>query len=107
MFNHVKQSLEDLGKAMHLVNADLARGPSLVEGDIPNLKKVMGAVKKIKDEGTQLQFELDQLHETLEFMKLHAMGKIEPLERKHGDVLEAFEKAMSTSPVVQIGRAHV
>jgi hypothetical protein len=59
MFNHVKQSLDDMGKLMNLVNTDLARGPSLVEGDIPNLKKVMGAVKKMKDDGPALQFELD------------------------------------------------
>ena len=71
MTTHVKQSLEDLGKLMNQLNNDLGKAGSLVAGDIPTLKKVMGAVKKIKDEGTNLQFTIDQLNETLNYMKLH------------------------------------
>ena len=101
MTAHVKEQLDDLAKLMIKFNRDLARGAKLQGGDIKTLKKVMGALKKVKDDGTNLQFQIDQLQETLTYMKLNNMGKVDPFERKLGDVREALEAAMSNGAAVK------
>ena len=101
MTAHLKESLEDLGKLMTLLNLDLAKGATLSKGDLSTLKKIMGAIKKIKDDGVDLQYQIDQLAETIAYMKVHNMGKLDPLERKHADIAESFDKATSSAPLVR------
>ena len=65
-----------------------------------SLKKMMGAIKTIKDQGTSLQFQIDQLGETLRYMGLHEMGKLDALNRKLNDVSDAFRAAEKAAPTV-------
>ena len=100
-----EQQLDDLNKLMMQLNRDLAESSKLVAGDIPTLKKVMGALKRIKDDGVNLQFQIDQLNETISYMKLNNMGKLDPFERKLSDVGEALEAAMTSAPPAQADQA--
>jgi dynein heavy chain len=101
MTAHVKAQLDDMSRMMMRLNADLAKGADLTAGDITKLKQVMGALKAIKDQGDNTQFTIDQLAETLAYMKVHSMGKLDPLERKLADVGESFAAACKSAPVVR------
>ena len=68
------------------------------QSDIKTLKLVMGALKTIKDDGTDLQFTLDQLNETLGYMETHKMGKLDPMVKKLADVRTSFENAQKDAP---------
>ena len=97
MTAHVKEQLDELNKIMMKANQELALGAKLQAGDIPTLKKVMTALKKVKDDGVNLQFTLDQLGETLAYMKTQNMGKLDAHERKLNDVNDALEAAMASA----------
>ena len=98
MTAHVKQSLDDLDRMMRKLNTDIGKAGALQAGDIKTLKLVMGAIKKVKDEGTDLQFTLDQLQETINYMKGQNMGKLDSMERKLGDVEASFQTACKEAP---------
>ena len=72
-------------------NTELDKGSTLQPGDLQNLKKIMAALKTVKEKGTDIQYQIDQMGETLRYMRLFEMGKLDPLDRKLNDVSEVID----------------
>ena len=81
MTAHVKEQLDDMGKMMLKLNNNLAKGSGLQAGDIKTLKLIMSSLKTVKDDGVDIQFTIDQLQETITYMELQGMGKVDPFRK--------------------------
>ena len=62
---------------------------------------MMNALMYMRQNQLKVEYDLDQLSDTLAYMRANNMGKIDPVQKKLDDALEKYAYAKKTTPTVK------
>jgi len=81
----VAKQIADITAAVTKVNTQLDK--EVAEGDDAELHNMMNALMYMRQNQVNVEYALDQLTDTLTYMKANDMGKIDPIQKKLDDAL--------------------
>ena len=95
----VAKQIADITAAVTKVNTQLDK--EVAEGDDAELHNMMNALMYMRQNQVNVEYALDQLTDTLTYMKANDMGKIDPIQKKLDDALDKYSYAKKTTPTVK------
>jgi hypothetical protein len=99
MSTAVSKQIADITAAVTKVNTQLDK--EVAEGDDAELHNMMNALMYMRQNQLKVEYDLDQLSDTLAYMRANNMGKIDPVQKKLDDALEKYAYAKKTTPTVK------
>ena len=95
----VAKQIADITAAVTKVNTQLDK--EVAEGDDAELHNMMNALMYMRQNQLKVEYDLDQLTDTLSYMRANNMGKIDPVQKKLDDALDKYSYAKKTTPTVK------
>jgi dynein heavy chain len=95
----VAKQIADITAAVTKVNTQLDK--EVAEGDDAELHNMMNALMYMRQNQLKVEYDLDQLTDTLTYMRANNMGKIDPVQKKLDEALDKYSYAKKTTPTVK------